>query len=194
MTAQMGDTFKYKDNEYSIVAISNPIEFDPKAYGITPEGICSACWAGYWCEYRISQEGIVLQNIFINSKDGTYPPINGVEVNVEKQPFEYMGHHLYRDVSLQMNYSGRIVVGKGFLQEYYVHMGYQRAWAYETLLEFVFEEGNLVNCLDHSNMAEKLREDLKSKQNPKTTVTREDIEAFIEESFSLDMETKTWWI
>ena len=65
---------------------------------------------------------------------------------------------------------------------------------YETLLEFVFGEGNLVNCLDHSNMAEKLREDLKSNQNPKTTVTREDIEAFIEESFSLDMETKTWWI
>ncbi len=195
MTAQIGDSIKYKDNEYSIVAISTPIEFEPKDYGITPWGTCSACWAGYWCEYRISEEGIVLQNLYINSKDEYYPPINGVEVNGhEKNPSKYMGHHLYQDVNLPINYTGRIVVGKDFLREYYIHMGYQRAWAYETLLEFVFKNGELVEIIEHSEVAKRLREDMEGKRDRSKAVQKEDIEKFVSDSFSLDLKTKAWWI
>lgn len=69
MTAQIGDTFKFKGEDYSIVAISTPIGFNPQNYGITPELICTACWNGYWCEYEISDTGIFLKNLYINSKD-----------------------------------------------------------------------------------------------------------------------------
>lgn len=78
MTAQVGDNFKYKNREYSIVAISNPIQFAPQDYDIIPEAICTACWAGYWCEYEITDEAIFLQDLYINSKDDFYPEINGV--------------------------------------------------------------------------------------------------------------------
>lgn len=50
MTAQVGDKFKYKSNEYEIVAISETLGFRPEDYGIIPEGRNAACWAGFWCE------------------------------------------------------------------------------------------------------------------------------------------------
>lgn len=61
MTAQVGDKFKYKSNEYEIVAISETLGFCPEDYGIVPEGRNSACWAGFWCEYVISEDGISLE-------------------------------------------------------------------------------------------------------------------------------------
>lgn len=196
MTAQIGDTFRYKNNEYSIVAISAPIQFNPKHYGITPEAACSACWNGYWCDYKISDKGILLQNLYVNSKDDYYPEINGVKAcEEEKEDFQYMGHHLYKDINLPIFYSGKIVVGKDFLNEYYIHMGYQRAWAYKTLYEFVFERGLLQDTIDHSDVAAKLREEFKNnntiKRQPETEA---EIHKFVEDSFSLDLDTKAWWI
>lgn len=72
------DEFKFAISNYALVAISNPIQFLPENYGITPEGRCTACYKGYWCEYKIYDDEIFLQNLYINSKDDIYPEINGV--------------------------------------------------------------------------------------------------------------------
>lgn len=188
MTAQIGDTFRYEEQEYSIVAISNSIPFHPKDYGMEPEAVCTACWDGYWCDYKISDNGIFLQNLYINSKDGNYPEINGVKGNNQ-----YMGHHLYKNINLPIPYSGKIVVGKDFINKYYVHMGYQRAWGYETLLEFVYEDGKLTDIMDYSSVAAELRE--KSDDGVGGSLHGEgDKLNFIEDSFSLDLKDKAWWI
>lgn len=90
MTAQIGDRFQYKGNYYNIVAISEPLPFSPQTFGITPEGACTACWAGYWCEYEIKKNALILQNLYIHSKDNYYPSINGVfRVKDTKHPKEY---------------------------------------------------------------------------------------------------------
>ena len=78
MTAQIGDRFRLEDTEYSVVAISNPIKFDPRVYRITPVPACTACRRGYWCVYNITEEGIFLEDLYINSQDDYYPEINGV--------------------------------------------------------------------------------------------------------------------
>lgn len=72
-------------------------------------------------------------------------------------------------------------------------MGYQRAWAYKELLEFVFENGKLIETIDHSNMAEKLRCELKTGRLS-FNEERKNIPFYIESSFSLDMKDKAWWI
>lgn len=194
MTAQVGDRFLYKGNEYSIVAISNPIQFHPSDYGIKPVACCSACWDGYWCDYQISAEGIMLKNLYINSENGYYPEINNVCPEKKgKNSFEYMGHHLYKNLNIFMEYTGKILIGRDFMQAYYIHMGYQRAWAYKVLEELIFDKGKLVKTVDHSEMAEKLRMELENKP-AQSEQTRYNIELFVDECFSLEMKDKAWWI
>lgn len=193
MTAQIGDRFTYKKEGYSVVAISNPIGFNPMNYGIKTMAVSSACWAGYWCVYDITEDGIFLKNLYINSLNGEYPDINGVAVyQSDNQEFEYMGHHIYKNLNLKMNYTGNILVGKDFIYEHYIHMGYQRPWAYKILKEFVFEEGELIKVNDCSEMAKELRIEIEHKELQKKPFT--DIFEFIRNSFSLEYKDKAWWI
>ncbi|MDE5802317.1 MAG: hypothetical protein K2I22_05295 [Lachnospiraceae bacterium] len=188
MTAQVGDSFIYKGDDYSIVAISEPIQFNPLDYGIKPVACCTACWNGYWCDYHISTKGIMLQNLYINSQGDYYPEINNVSPEREgKKPFLYMGHHLYKNLNIFMEYTGKILIGKDFINEYYIHMGYQSAWAYEVLEELVFDNGKLTKTVNHSEMAKKLR----LERNQKTS---DNIPLFVKKSFSLEMKDKAWWI
>ena len=197
MTAQIGDTFRYKKSEYNIVAISNPLEFNPQQYGITPKACCSGCWAGYWCEYEISDKGIVLTNLYINSKDSNYPEINGVRPlsadKKTKEQFTYMGHHKYKGINIKIPYTGKIVVGKDFLQQYYIHMGYQRAWSYETLREFIFDGGSIVDVVDHSDMAKMLRKQIDEDSDFWDKI-HSNIPVFVNNSFDLSLVTKAWWV
>ena len=173
MTAQIGDVYKYKGTRYTLVASSANMPFSPEYYGLEPEGICTACWNGYWCEYKIDGE-LYLKNLYVNCRDDYYPPLNGIQVS----PMEYeeveafsmgkgkhkttipkhMGHHVYQDLGLFVPYSGNILIGDGFLFEYYIHMGLQRPFAYSTLLELVFLNGTLIEEYNRSDIAQKLRE------------------------------------
>lgn len=198
MTAQVGDKFRYKEEAYSVVALSSPVKFTPIEYGIIPHGICSACWRGYWCEYEISDEGIILKDLYIHSKEDLYPAINGVlpqeAQRRSKKWFQYMGHHLYKDVNLKIPYTGRILAGKDFIREYGLNMGFQRAWAYGHLTEFVFADGCLLETKDHSEMAATVRRQIKEDPKGFEQELRKDISKYVDESFSTDMKVKAWWI
>lgn len=100
---------------------------------------------------------------------------------------------VYKNVNLRISYTGRIVVGSEFLNQYYIHMGYQRAWAYKTVLELVFEEGILLNTIEHSEKAEKMREQIQFNKNFRKDLDK-NIPQFVEDSFSLDLKTKCWWL
>ncbi len=194
MTAQVGDRFFLEGDGYSIVALSNPIQFQPEEYGMIPEACCTACWNGYWCDYHISEEGIRLQNLYIHTKDEIYPKINGIGPEEKSKKYHlYMGHCLYRNLDLPMEYTGKILVGKDFIRTYYMHMGYQRAWAYEVLKELVFENGKLVQTVDHSHMAKQLREEIESR-TVENGGKDDDIRQFVKKSFSLKLEDKAWWL
>ena len=138
-----------------------------------------------------------MKNLYVNSKDSYYPEINGVlPLNADKnskERFKYMGHHYYKGINIKIPYTGKIVVGKDFLQEYYIHMGYQRAWSYKVLKEFSFEDGVLVDVVDHSDMAKKLRQQIKEDPDFWEKL-HSDIPLFVENSFDLGLATKAWWI
>ncbi len=198
MTAQIGNFLKLGETRYSILALSNPINFDPRDLGFTPSPTTSACWAGYWCEYRISTDDkLILQNLYINSKDDIYPEINGIkakyfEEDDIKTMIQYMGGHLYENIDIPILYNGRVVIGNGFLDEYYVHMGYQNPKGYEEVIEIVFEEGVYLYDIDHSETVKKLREENNNKSTRR--INYENSSKFIKESFSLDFKDKCWWL
>ena len=196
MTAQKGDVIKYKEKEYSIIAITNPLNFNPKEYGIVPSALHTGCWKGYWCVYNINDKGIFLEDLYINSKDDFYPSINNVEAVINNYNLElekYIGHHLYKGLNIKMMFSGKILVGDEFIREYYIHMGFQRGWAYKVLIELVFEQGQLIKINDQSEIASEIRKDIKSK-NKSYRKTIDDIAKFVDDSFSLDYRVKAWWL
>lgn len=210
MTAQIGDIYKYKQKDYRIVALSAGMPFDPKNYGLESHSRSTDCYRGYWCEYAIEEDILLLKSLFLFNKDGNYPPLNGIEVaaqeyeecmgyKVHSDKLEklvvpaYFGHRVYRNVDILIPYTGKILLGDGFMWEYYIHMGFQGAWAYEKLLELVFDKGILVECNDLSHYAKTQRQVMKAqKENPRYP-DGGNIPRFVGDSFSLDYSDKVWW-
>ena len=154
MTAQIEDVYMYQDKKYSIIALSKPLDFKPQKYSIIPQAIKNFCWNGFWCEYNIDNDGIKVKNLYINSKDKKYPSINGVYADEE----HILGHHLYRNIDLYLNYSGSIVAGSDFINNEKTHLGYLKSFAYKIVKEFVFEEGRLIHVIDHSSFISKINQ------------------------------------
>lgn len=200
MTAQIGDIYKYKNERYTLVAVSGVIPFLPEDYGIEPQAAITACWRGYWCEYAID-DTLTLDELYLHNSEGHYPPINGVDVS--EQEFEeltvyskgsekremfpkYNGHRRYRNIGLPIPYTGKILVGKDFIHKYYIHMGFQRYWAYKKLIEFEFDEGLLVEVRDCSELAEKKRAEMEGKGSNPYSLDNGAMSAHVEDCFSLD--------
>ena len=160
MTAQVGDKFEYNGKRYTYVMKTDHIGFSPRDYGITPAYTCTACWAGYWCEYSINENGLFLKNLFVNSMDDNYPDIEGVSVSGDEERSLVMGHHAYRNINKLIKYTGKLLLGNDFMPQYYVHMGYQGYWTYRELLQFVFVDGALVAVNDVSRIAAMKRRQL----------------------------------
>ena len=204
MTAQIGDIYKYHKKEYSIVALSAPKLFSPKDYGLETHPSTTACWEGYWCKYVITDSELRLKHLYIFNKDGNYPVLNGVKAFPPKEEYkkkrqkmslaDYFGHYTYKNLNLSIPYTGKILLGRDFIDEYYIHMGFQRGWAYKELMEFVFEAGVLLECNDLSHVAELQREIMEQQKINPRHPDDSDIVKFIDTSFSLDYSDKAWWL
>ena len=167
MTAQIPDTYIFHEDEYRYVASEPRFDFTPRSLGLEPESISSACWRGFFCTYEISEKGFKLKDFYVHTKDDKYPSIDnnaelishvgirGIAGTITK---EKNGYRYYKDVYFPIDFTGSILVGKGFLKHYYLHLGYQRFYTYETLIEIVIANGKVVKMLDRSEIAKLCRE------------------------------------
>lgn len=202
MTAQISDRFKYEGKDYSLVAITNPLKVHPSDFGIKPALMSTACWRGFYCTYSVKDNRLHLETMTVRTEDGKYPKINGVTavpVSRELQFYEkmerpYTGPYQYENLSMLIDFSGKILLGSDFLHEYYIHMGFQRAWAYKILIELELENGTVKKMVDYSEHAQKVRQNKKGSQCSPVEETAEGILKFVEDCFSLDYAEKAWWI
>ena len=123
-----------------------------------------------------------------------YPQLLGTDVTELKgedgfpNPFDH-----YYDLNLEINFTGKMLLGRDFIREYYIHMGHQQAWSYETVYEFEFTDGKLINIIDLSKCVAELRKDINN--NPTFFEDlRSNIPWFVHNSFATDYENKAWWI
>ena len=72
-------------------------------------------------------------------------------------------------------------------------MGFQRPFAYETLIEFIFEEGILLATVNQSDAAKQYRASI-DLNDLKWQYGSADIEQLVEDSFSLDYRKRAWWL
>ena len=188
MTAQIGDKYRFNDENYAVVAISERVDWHPTMIGLQPRHVITACWRGYWCGYEVSQTGFFLEDLYIHTHNDKYPKING------KKPVSEKGaiHQHYEQLHIPINYNGNILVGAGFMSEHYIHGGLQRFWGYKTLLELMFVDGKLVKTVDYSALANAVRNAHKETgdniyniiQNPKQ---------YIDEFLLQQYECIPWW-
>jgi hypothetical protein len=191
MTAQISDGFLFENKEYYEIAITNPLPFAPEDYGLKPVMISTACWRGYWCDYELTGEQILLKNLHVRVADDVYPTINGVSARFDP---DAMNSHTYTELNLPMDYTGKIVLGDDFLNEYYVHMGFQSAWAFGVVKEFEFNNGKIIAINDYSEQMVKMRELIDRDPEGFYENMHANIPRFIDDVFSQDYAIKAWWL
>ena len=141
MTAQEPDSFIYNNRNYHMVAYSAEEPINPASLGFEPVGLNSDCWRGYISVYSIDEDKrLILKHLYL----GLYDPIEQLGKPIQGKPigmvspvtpddyddeFFFLNNH-YKDVDLIIDYGGGILIGNGFIDELYEHMGFHPAWKY----------------------------------------------------------------
>jgi hypothetical protein len=163
MTGQISDGFRYKDSDFSITGISDEKSwFKPTHLGMNPEAPNTACWRGFYARFAISDCRLVLDqlHIFLAGKDYAPivgPTIKGVKPKGPGEGNDWFNNH-YLDLCYPLKYTGRLLLGSGFISQLYVHMGTQLSWKYEEVHELVFKEGVMVEAFDRSEKMVAIRQ------------------------------------
>jgi hypothetical protein len=177
MTAQIPDTFIYQGEEYALVGIEGGGLLKPKDFGLQPIMMHTACYRGYYCTYRIAEDGLFLTHLVVRTRQAIYPPIEGREA--------VMGNldGVYSDLKVLVPFTGKLRLAKDFIRELYIHMGFQKPSAFKTILDLSFEGGHLGQITDLSAYFAEMRGSFKDRYYGDGDMTRS-----INDAFSLDID------
>ena len=176
MTAQISDTFIFEAEEYSLIGIRGGDLASPEQFGMEPKMLSTACYRGFFATYEVTREALYLRELTLREKNGNYLPIEGIQPET--------GNHraTYHGLNVRVSFTGKIRIAKGFIHDLYIHMGYQKASAYETVLDLTLNDGRIVKILDRSKEMEQKRGAFKKHYESGNKFEK------IEEAFSLDMD------
>lgn len=184
MTGQVSDLFLYNDEEYQIVGIDGSDLFVPQEHGFFPKMATTACWRGFQLFYKIIDDFLVLDAMSINVDQNI--KFKGIEPKKTQSPLKY----LYENLQFRLDFTGRILLGSDFIDELYVHMGFQSPQSYRKVIELDFKKGKLLTV---NNLSERMENRRKQKNiddyQPKSS-DEEDIKEWIQERFSLSYDSK----
>lgn len=150
MTAQIADRVRYDGLDYSIAGVAGAGLFDPKQVGWTPVATSSACWRGFHCGYLVERDQLLLDRVTVGLGEVEREPPPTLFGHRPTKERIFGGGIEYQGLSHPVPYDGGLLLGSGFLQEYYVHMGFHPAWKFERVQELIFEAGRLIHSADMS--------------------------------------------
>jgi hypothetical protein len=186
MTAQIPDTLIYNGDRYRIIGLKGaglptPADFEMETFMMS-----TACYRGYYAQYSIQEDQLVLSEITLRAREGNYKPIQGIE----PETAEYGTAGCYSNLHVPVHFSGGLLLGKDFIDAMYVHMGFQKPTSFEVVIELLVEDGHISRIIDHSEKIAAMREDI-LKPRPKPgfddpTQQSKQIENWIAWTFSLD--------
>ncbi len=176
MTAQISDTFIFNGDEYSLIGIKGGDLAFPEQFGMEPEMINTACYRGFYASYELRKDALYLREFTLRERNGNYLPIKGIEPTKEEDQATYYG------LSAVVPFTGKIRLAKDFIEELYIHMGYQKPTAFKTVLDITLKGGKVVEIKDRSQEMETKRSELKERYGS------ENVLQTIDEAFSLDMD------
>jgi hypothetical protein len=174
MTAQIADTFIYDGEFYELVGMEGPELFHPSELGMVPEMLHTACYAGFYCTFELTEDALKLRGLTLREKDSNYVTIAGNKPIIE----EYQAS--YENLDMTIPFTGYIRLAKDFIDELYVHMGFQAPSSYRTVMDIQIDDGRVVKIMDRSKEMEEIR------NNPEKE--ERGISEFVTWAFGLGME------
>ena len=159
MTAQIHDSVLWKGADHALVGVSGAPMFDLLEQGIETRPTSTANWRGWVVTYAVRDGRLLVDRLrevgAVVEPGNAPPPINGVSAVAE-------GSHSwgYPDLSLDVPFTGKLLIAKDFIQDLYVHMGFHPAWKWQHSWELVFEAGKLVDATDTSEEMARVRDQL----------------------------------
>ena len=172
-TSQINDGFLFEEMEYKVSAIEYPEKFINiySLLGFKPNEFHTACWRGFIATYAIFENKLVLKNLYTNNASNLKnkaPKLNNIlpdisidEKWVSEETRKNRREFNYKNINLEIPYTGSIIINKNFILERYVHMGFQSPFSYETVIQIIFDDGKLIFTKDLSNIAKIIRENNK---------------------------------
>jgi hypothetical protein len=156
MTAQIPDKFLYQCEKYNLAGIDGKKLITPQDYGMNPKMLHTACWRGFYSTYEITNDGLFLIEMTIGEVAEGYKPIQDIMPKLPSQ--DSYSYPTYQGLKLFTSFTGKILLGKDFIKELYVHLGIQAPTSYETLLQVTLEAGKPINIQDISSENAEKRE------------------------------------
>ncbi|MBA4312044.1 MAG: hypothetical protein C0417_05390 [Chlorobiaceae bacterium] len=176
MTAQMADRFLCNNDQYSLIGIKGGGLCTPKSFGMESEMMSTACYRGFHALYELTEKELILREFTLNEPNNNYVPIGDVKPIIT----EYYG--TYEKLNVIVDFTGKIRLAKDFLREFYIHMGYQKASAYETIYDITIEHGRVLVINNRS-------EEMKQKRGQfMEQFESGNLKQSIDNAFSLDMD------
>ena len=166
MTLQIPDNFFYREARCDVTAFTGPGQvFDPREYGFNPLSTSTASHRGFRNTYGLTRGLLCLKDLDINlfTEKGENPweplagkPLNGIKPITGDESTLF--NNRYRDINLEIDYTGAITIATEFINSLYEHMGFAPTWKYEEVYQLTFEKGALIAEKDISGRNSKLRE------------------------------------
>ncbi|TQF11214.1 hypothetical protein FJV41_35340 [Myxococcus llanfairpwllgwyngyllgogerychwyrndrobwllllantysiliogogogochensis] len=195
MTAQISDQVLYRDQTFILTGVKGTELFVPGRHGLNPVAQSTACLRGFFCGYRVTEEGLFLQRLHVGVhpddkpavRDGHGTPLFG---NAPRYDPTYDECAVYDPRHAPVPFTGSLLIATDFIRELAVHMGFAPAWKFREVHELTFEAGRLTSAQDHSKAMAHTREQriVGRRLTPGASASREEIEAWIESTFRLDYE------
>ena len=182
LTGQISDEFRYNGEVFSLVGINGKGLFTPGDFGMTTTMASTACWRTYQMFYDCVDGKLILDTMFANPKE--LKPVNGVDPVKPEQSRRF--NYIYEDLKLKTKFTGRILLGKDFIQEMYVHMGFQSPESYQTVIEIEVKDGIIIKETDLSATMAERRLAGRNKPAQPSTDDDDDVRDWIEDRFSQD--------
>ena len=176
MTAQIEDTILFKGEEYRLIGYDGGEFVSPELFGMEAVMISTGCYEGFYATYELTDEMLYLREFTLREKTGNYLPIGGIEPTKEEYQATYYG------LSVEVPFTGEIRLAKDFIEELYIHMGYQKATAFKTVLDIYLTNGRVDSIDDLSQEMEEKRGAFKKRYKSGNMMQT------IQEAFSLDMD------
>jgi hypothetical protein len=182
LTGQVSDGFRYNGEAFALVGIQGEGLPTPADFGMQTKMASTACWRGYQMFYDCVNSELLLDTMFANPTE--LKPVNGVEA---KEPEEsWLFKYVYENIGLKTKFTGRILLGKDFIHEMYVHMGFQSPESYQTVIELEIKNGDIISETDLSSTMAERRSSGRNKPNEPSSRDEDDIRDWIEDRFSQD--------